>query len=175
MVFDAFGWLTLGVSLVAFSRILRKSCPIVATFIFIAGAGHLFGFLGGLLRMTGVHDLGIEYAAATDPSVRAAVRSSYLALYQVIGGLFTAGDIMAAAGWLLVGWGLRTSKVLPQWVAGFALLSGVVVTVFTPFSIIDPVSAFPVLLLYIIGGVIVFHLLFAFKFWRSGSAEPQAN
>jgi len=175
MIFDAFGWFTIGVSLVAFSRIFRSRSPILSTFIFLAGAGHLLGFLGGLLRMTGVHDLAVEYAATTDPATQAVIRTSFLALYAVISGLFLAGDVLATIGWLLVGGAAWRTKVLPRWVAGWALFSGVVVAIFTPLSAVDPPFAFPLLLVYIVAGVIIFHFVFAARFWRSTARSLAAS
>jgi len=177
MVFDAFGWLAIGFSLIAFSRIFQRSAPIASTFIFVAGVGHLLGFLGGMLRMTGVANLGVMYAATTDPATQEMLRSSYLSLSKVIGGLFLAGDVLAALGWLLVGIAKRPAG-LPRWVARWAMVSGMLVAVFTPLSAIYGVTvAFPILFLYVLSGVVVFHLVFAIKFRRQGAsrASPGAT
>jgi len=171
MVFDAFGWLAIGISLIAFSRIFQRSAPIASTFIFMAGVGHLLGFLGGILRMTGVANLGVMYAAATDPGTREMLRSSYLSFSKVIGGLFLAGDVVAALGWLLVGIAKRPAE-LPRWVPRWAMMSGILVAVFTPLSAVyGSTAAFPILFLYILSGVVVFHLVFAMKFWRRGAIQ----
>jgi len=166
MFFDAFGWLTIGMSLVAFSRIVQGRSPIFATFILLAGVGHLLGFLGGILRMTAVHDLGVMYATANS-ATQDAIRTSFLPLYGVIGGLFTAGDVMAVIGWLCLGAAIWKTTVLPRWVAVWTLASGILVAIFTPLSLVQAEVAFPILLLYIVSGVIVFHLVFAVKFWRA--------
>ena len=167
MIFDAFGWLTIGVSLIAFSRIFREAAPIRSTFIFVAGMGHLLGFLGGTLRMTAIHDIAVQYAATSDPTIRMGLSNAYLAVSSVIGGLFLAGDVLATIGWLLVGAAAWTSRILPRWVAAWTLSSGILIAVFTPLSAANASFAFPILLVYILSGVIAFHLVFAVKFWRA--------
>jgi hypothetical protein len=166
MVFDALGWLVIGVSLIAFSRMVAEAAPVGSTFIFVAGVGHLLGFLGGILRMSAVHEIAVLYASTSDPAAQAALRSTFLSVNFVIGGLFLAGDVMAALGWLLVGYCLLNTKVLPRWVALWTLSSGFVVALFTPLSAAYGGAAFPVLFIYILSGVIGFHLMFALKFRR---------
>lgn len=169
MVFDAFAWLAIGFSLIAFSRIFQRSAPIASTFIFVAGVGHLLGFLGGMLRMTGVANLGAMYAATTDPATQEMLRSSYLSLSKVIAGLFLAGDVVAALGWLLIGLAKRPAE-LPRWVPRWAMVSGILVAIFTPLSAIyGSTAAFPILFIYVLSGVVAFHLVFAMKFWRRGA------
>jgi hypothetical protein len=177
MVFDALGWLVIGVSLIAFSRMVAEAAPVRSTFIFVAGVGHLLGFLGGILRMSAVHEIAVLYASTSDPGAQAALRSTFLSANGVVGALFLAGDVMAALGWLLVGYCLLTTKVLPRWVALWTLSSGFVVALFTPLSAAYGAGAFPILLIYILSGVIAFHLVFAVKFWRvepSPTSAPAA-
>lgn len=173
MFFDALGWLTIGVLLVGFSRVLAPRAPVASTFILIAGAGHLIGVLGGVLRLTGVHAIALEYSATTDPAALGGLRTSFTDLYAVISGLFLVGDVLAAAGWILVGASVWRTGTLAKWVAGWAVVSGGVVAVFTPLSAAGADFAFPILLTYILGGVIVFPAVFAIRHWRLPAARPE--
>jgi len=124
--------------------------------------------------MTGIHALAVDYAATTDPAELAAIRASFASLYRVISGLFLAGDILATIGWLLVRIAILRTHVLPRWVGGWTLFSGIVAAAFTPLSEVDPVLAFPLLLAYIVAGIILFHVVFAVKFWKAASRPATA-
>ena len=89
-------------------------------------------------------------------------------------GLFLAGDILATIGWLLVRIAILRTHVLPRWVGGWTLFSGIVAAAFTPLSEVDPVLAFPLLLAYIVAGIILFHFVFAVKFWKAASRPATA-
>lgn len=175
MFFDAFGWLTIGVLLVGFSRVLAPRSPVASTFIMIAGAGHLVGVIGGMLRMTGVHAIAVDYAATTDPAALAALRTSFSDLWTVISGLFLVGDVLAAAGWLLVGVSVWRTGLLAKWVGAWTMASGAIVAFFAPLSAAGADYAFPILLVYIMGGVVAFPMIFALKYWRGGGDSTVRN
>ena len=73
----------------------------------------------GVMRLEGISDLASRYIAAT-PAQQPALLQATLALMEIIGAHFVAGDFLAGAGWLLVSSVAFRLPAFPRWLAGLS-------------------------------------------------------
>lgn len=172
-VFDALSWLMMGGTLLALASVIRSHGPIRAALIAACGIGMLTGVLGGFMRLVGIGALATQYAAAL-PTQQSALLPSALALYEIISAHFVAGDLLHAAGCLLVASAAFALPAFPRWLAGWFILAGILDMLQGTTSGLGAFF-FPVLLLTVVVGVMGLHVAIAVAFWRVSPASLSAT
>lgn len=172
MVFDAGGWVMMGGTLLLLAYILRPQAPIRALFVGACGVGLLSGFSASAMRLVGIGSLAAQYSAAGSAQ-QALLLQPMLALYEVIGSLFVAGDLLAGAAFLLVASRLFALSMVPRWLASWFVLAGLLSLLQGATSALGAFS-FPVLLATVVLGILGLHAAIAVALWRPSPALVSA-
>lgn len=170
---DALIWLMLGVSLLTFAGLLRRHVVILAPIIAGCGVAQLFGAYGSFLRLDGISDLAVAFAAAPAEH-QILLEESYLALARIIDAANHLGVLLQGLGFLLVAGSLFSLRGFPRWLAVWlfvpALLS---ITQFGLFLTGAPYQ-FVLNLIGLVGGNIALNFAIALALWRPSSALVEA-
>ncbi len=77
-------------------------------------------------------------------------------MYNLIGAMFTKGTILQATGFLLVASALLATPRFPRWLAAWVGITRMIASILFVIDIVapDPTAFFPILLIYIIVGLI---------------------
>jgi hypothetical protein len=172
MSFDALGWLMMGGGLLILAFLLKRDAPIRALLIAACGLGLVSGFSAGIMRLVGISDLAAHYAVA-NPAQQSALLQPALALYEIIGALFVAGDILAGAAYLMVASAAFAIAAFPRWLRAWSVLAGLLSLLQAVTSAVGAFS-FPLLLLTVVVGIMGLHAAIAVVFWRPTSATVAA-
>jgi hypothetical protein len=162
---DALGWLMIGVTLLALAGAVRRQTPVRATLLAACALGTLLGSLGGVLRLYGISDLAARYGAA-DPAQQTALLPSFLDLERVIASHFLAGDLIVGIGYLLAGSAVLGLAGFPRWLGLWLFLAGVPALALFGLGAVGAPFSFPLLMVYIIGGVVALDIALAIRLRR---------
>lgn len=147
-LFDGLGWAAIGVSLVALGAITRRTSPVLSGLAIAAGICQVLGSTGGFLRMVGTGELGRSFGSA-DSSAQTALMNQFDAIAAVVNALFTLGDVLQGAGWLMVGVAVLAAGRLPRWLAYLLLAAGVTSSLLGWTTIVGLPFFFPMLLVHV--------------------------
>ena len=173
MMFDAVGWLMIGVTLLTLATILKNRTPVRALLIAVCGIGMLAGSLGGFMRLVGVSDLAAQYSVATTAQ-QAAFLPSMLALYETISAHFVAGGFLQGAGYLLIASVMFALRTFPRWLVGWFILAGILEFLQATTAALGAFS-FIVLFLTVIVGVWGLNIAIMIAFWRPSTVLISAT
>jgi hypothetical protein len=162
---DAFVWLMLGVSLLAFAGFLRSHAALRPPFIAICGLAQLFGAFGSFLRLDGISALASRYAV-TSTMDHPLILEAYLHLGRVINSSNHLGVLLQGMGYLFIASIVFSLPRFPRWLAAWLLLPGLLAI--TQFSLFITGAQYVFFLnaVGLIGGNIALNLAIAFVLWQ---------
>jgi hypothetical protein len=147
-LFDGLGWAAIGVTLVALGALSRRKAPVMSGLAIAAGVCQALGSTGGFLRMVGTGELGRRFDSA-DSAAQAALMNQFDTISAVVNTLFTLGDVLQGAGWLLAGAAVLAAGTLPRWLAYLLLAAGVTSSLLGWTTIVGLPFLFPLLLFHV--------------------------
>ena len=121
------------------------------------------GVIGGMLRLQGTGELAARYAGASSDQ-QATLIQSYQLLSDTVSAHFQAGQLLQAAGFLLLASVGYTALRSPRWLVTLAILPGLS-SAFLFIRNTSEAFSFPLLMVHI-GLSVVLYLGVALAFWR---------
>lgn len=123
MIVCAAGWAAVGAFLLAVARTAQPAAPLRSSFTYAAGVLCAFGVLYGIVGLTGVARLGLDFTVA-EGSERFVLAAAYLTLFQVQGALFSIAMLVQGLGFLLAGSALSHVRGVPPGLGGWVVIPG---------------------------------------------------
>jgi hypothetical protein len=163
MVLDALNWVMISGFLIGFAGLFWDHAPIRSRFLAAAGMGMVAGVIGGMLRLQGTGEMAVRYAAASSEQ-QAVLVQSYLVLADSIAAHFQVGQLLQAAGYLLIASVAYAARGIPRWLAVLAACPGLSSAFLFVRNTSEPFS-FPLLMIHIVL-LIVLYVGVAWAFWR---------
>lgn len=124
--------------------------------------------------MLGTGELGRRFDSA-DSSAQAALMNQFDTISAVVNTLFTLGDVLQGAGWLLAGAAVLAAGTLPRWLAYLLLAAGVTSSLLGWTAIGGLPFLFPLLLFHValLMPAIGIGLAVALWWWPPAASAPR--
>ena len=149
--------------------ILARRAPIRSALIAACGIGQAAGIAGAFYRLDGTTALAARYLVATAEQ-QTLLLESYLNVQLAFTTLFNTGELLYAAGYLLIASIAWSMAEFPRWLAaGLSLLGGLGLAQLG-YHIVTGEDQFIIFFVQLILEIVIFFAV-GWVFWRQGSTS----